>query len=60
MALHSDMTKAVKIYLSDSEYKEVEELVGAGKGRTKADFVKTATILHIDRCNNKVDVKKEV
>lgn len=44
------MSKAIKIYLSDSEYTGVEKLVKAGFGRTKADFVKTATVRHTCKC----------
>lgn len=54
------MVKTILIRVSDSEYKTVEALVSAGEGRSKADFVKTATVLHIDKCSSKVDAKNEV
>jgi len=41
--------KAIKVCLSDSEYRRVEDLVSVGVGRTKADFARTAILLHIDK-----------
>jgi len=41
------MTKAIKVCLSDSEYRQVEALINSGNGRTKADFARTAIILYI-------------
>ena len=41
------MCKTIRVYLSDSEYNGVERLVKAGFGRTKADFAKTAVLMHI-------------
>jgi hypothetical protein len=43
------MTKVILIRVSDSEYSEIEGLVSRGYGRTKADFVKTATVLRIEK-----------
>ena len=50
MTLLSDMTKTIKVYLSESEYTGIEKLIDAGFGRTKADFVKTAVVIHAYRC----------
>jgi len=44
------MVKTILVRLSDSEYSDIETLVNDGAGRSKADFVKTAAILHIERC----------
>ena len=43
------MTKTIKVRLSDDEYTVIENLVQAGFGRTKADFVKTAVVIHTYR-----------
>jgi len=42
--------KAIKVCLSDSEYAGVEKMVKAGIGRTKSDFVRTAVLMHTNRC----------
>ena len=57
MPIHRVMTKAIKIYLSDSEYIGVEKLVRAGFGRTKADFVKTAIVRHAYKCEASIEDK---
>lgn|GEM_PF-4482942 len=44
------MNKTIRVYLSDSEYDGVEKLVKAGFGRTKADFAKTAILMHTCKC----------
>ena len=51
--LHSTMTKVVKILLSDVEYFEIEKMIKSGIGRNKADFVKTATTLYIEKNRDK-------
>ena len=47
------MTKVVKILLSDVEYFEIEKMIKSGIGRNKADFVKTATTLYIEKNRDK-------
>jgi len=49
--------KAIKVCLSDSEYAGVERLVKAGFGRTKSDFVRTAILMHTDKCETVVGSK---
>jgi hypothetical protein len=51
--------KQIMIRLSKTEFSDVEKLVNAGHARTKADFVKTATIIHTQTELKKMkDVKK--
>lgn len=49
------MTKQIMIRVSEKEFSEIERLVRCGYGRTKADFVKTAAVLHIEEINDKIN-----
>jgi len=50
------MTKQIMIRVSEIEFSEIEELVKCGYGRTKADFVKSSTVLGIAAAKNKMTI----
>jgi hypothetical protein len=50
------MTKQIMIRVSEREFSDIEKLVNKGCNRSKADFVKTATVLRIEKIK---EIKKE-
>lgn len=48
-----DMTKPIRVTLSDREYDAVQQRVDLGMARSKSDFVRKATLSYIEQTAEK-------